>query len=101
QEEIFGPVTCVMPFATLAEAIETANDSSFGLAASVWTRDLASALQAANALEAGYIQINQAQVAGPNISYGGYKQSGLGKELTLESMLEHFTRRKSVVINLE
>ena len=101
QEEIFGPVTCVMPFDTLAQAIETANDSSFGLAASVWTRDLASALQAANALEAGYIQINQAQVAGPNISYGGYKQSGLGKELTLESMLEHFTRRKSVVINLE
>jgi len=101
QEEIFGPVTCVMPFDTLAEAIEIANDSSFGLAASVWTRDLTSALQAANALEAGYIQVNQAQVAGPNISYGGYKQSGLGKELTLESMLEHFTRRKSVVINLE
>jgi acyl-CoA reductase-like NAD-dependent aldehyde dehydrogenase len=101
QEEIFGPVTCVMPFDTPAEAIETANDSSFGLAASVWTRDLTSALQAVNALEAGYIQVNQAQVAGPNISYGGYKQSGLGKELTLESMLEHFTRRKSVVINLE
>ena len=101
REEIFGPVTCVMSFDTLEEAIDLANDSNFGLAASVWTRDLTSALRAVNALEAGYIQVNQAQVAGPNISYGGFKQSGLGKELTLESMLEHFTRRKSVVINFE
>ncbi len=101
QEEIFGPVTCVMPFDTLHEAIDLANDSTFGLAASVWTRELTSGLRAVAGLEAGYIQGNQAQVAGPNISYGGFKQSGLGKELTLESMLEHFTRRKSVVINFE
>lgn len=101
QEEIFGPVTCVMPFDTLDEALAMANDSDFGLSASVWTRDLPTAMRAIDALQAGFVQINQAQVAGPNISYGGFKQSGLGKELTLESMLDHFTHRKSVLINFE
>jgi acyl-CoA reductase-like NAD-dependent aldehyde dehydrogenase len=101
REEIFGPVTCVMPFDTVAEAIAIANDSDFGLAASVWTRDINTALVAVDALQAGFVQVNQAQVAGPNISYGGYKQSGLGRELTLESMLEHFTIGKSIIINFE
>lgn len=101
QEEIFGPVTCVIPFDTNDEALAMANDTTYGLAASVWTRDLPTALRMVDALQAGYVQVNQAQVAGPNISYGGFKQSGLGKELTLESMLEHFTRGKSVLINFE
>lgn len=101
REEIFGPVTCVMPFDTFEEAIAIANDSDFGLAASVWTRDIRLALQAVQALQAGFVQVNQAQVAGLNISYGGFKQSGLGRELTLESMLEHFTARKSVILNFD
>jgi acyl-CoA reductase-like NAD-dependent aldehyde dehydrogenase len=101
REEIFGPVTCVMPFDTFEEAIAIANDSDFGLAASVWTRDIKTALVAVDALQAGFVQVNQAQVAPLNISYGGYKQSGLGRELTLESMLEHFTVRKSVVLNFD
>lgn len=101
REEIFGPVTCVMPFDDLDDALEMANDSDFGLAATVWTRDIKSALVAVDALQAGFVQVNQAQVAELNISYGGYKQSGLGKELTLESMLEHFTDRKAVVLNFE
>lgn len=101
REEIFGPVTCVMPFDTFEEAIAIANDSDFGLAASVWTRDISLALKAVEALQAGFVQVNQAQVAGLNISYGGFKQSGLGRELTLESMLEHFTVRKSVILNFE
>lgn len=101
REEIFGPVTCVMPFSDSDEAIRIANDSDFGLAATVWTNDLKIALNAVNKLEAGLVQINQNQVAGPNISYGGVKQSGLGKELSLESMLEHFTHKKTVIINLQ
>ncbi|MBO4252338.1 aldehyde dehydrogenase family protein [Streptomyces griseorubiginosus] len=101
REEIFGPVTCVMPFDTLDEALEIANDTPFGLAASVWTRDLKTALVAVNSLEAGYVQVNQALVAGVNISYGGYKQSGLGKELTLDSMLDHFTHSKSISLNFQ
>lgn len=101
KEEIFGPVTCVIPFSDHEVAIQIANDSDFGLAATVWTNDLKIALNAANTLEAGLVQINQNQVAGPNISYGGVKQSGLGKELSLESMLEHFTHKKTVIVNLE
>ena len=101
REEIFGPVTCVMPFDTFDEAIAIANDSDFALAASVWTQDIRLALQAVEALQAGFVQVNQAQVAGLNISYGGFKQSGLGRELTLESMLEHFTARKSVILNFD
>lgn len=101
REEIFGPVTCVIPFDSFDEAIAIANDSDFALAASVWTRDIRLALQAVEALQAGFVQVNQAQVAGLNISYGGFKQSGLGRELTLESMLEHFTARKSVILNFD
>jgi acyl-CoA reductase-like NAD-dependent aldehyde dehydrogenase len=101
REEIFGPVACVIPFDTVEEAIAIANDSDFGLAATVWTRDINSALFVVDALQAGFVQVNQAQVAGPNISYGGYKQSGLGRELTLESMLEHFTIGKSIIINFQ
>jgi len=101
REEIFGPVTCVIVFDTLDEAIAIANDSDYGLAATVWTKDLKVALTAAQRLEAGLVQVNQNQVAGPNISYGGVKQSGLGKELSLESMLDHFTHKKTVIVNLE
>jgi acyl-CoA reductase-like NAD-dependent aldehyde dehydrogenase len=101
REEIFGPVTCVMPFDAVDEALAIANDSEYGLAASVWTTNITAALKAVDALQAGFVQVNQAEVASLNISYGGFKQSGLGKELTLDSMLEHFTHRKSVVVNFD
>jgi acyl-CoA reductase-like NAD-dependent aldehyde dehydrogenase len=101
REEIFGPVTCIIKFKTYEEAIEQANDSEFGLAATIWTRDLKTALDAVHRLEAGFVQVNQNLVVTSNLSYGGVKNSGLGKEATLESMLEHFTRKKTIILNMQ
>ncbi|MSP92064.1 MAG: aldehyde dehydrogenase family protein [Myxococcales bacterium] len=100
REEIFGPVTAVLPFDTLDEAIALANDSEYGLAATMWTRDLQAATQAVTRLQAGFVQVNQNLVVQPTLSYGGVKLSGLGKEASLEAMLEHFTHKKTVLISL-
>ncbi|GAB4166216.1 MAG: aldehyde dehydrogenase family protein [Thalassobaculales bacterium] len=100
REEIFGPVTCLIRFKDYDEAIAAANDSDYGLAATIWTRDLKTALDATRRLEAGLVQVNQNLVVQPNISYGGVKQSGLGKEASLEAMLEHFTHKKTVILNM-
>lgn len=101
REEIFGPVACVFKFKTFEEALELANDSDFGLAATVWTTDLKTALTATKRLESGFVQVNQNLVVQPNLSYGGIKLSGLGKEASLESMLEHFTYKKTIIMNME
>jgi acyl-CoA reductase-like NAD-dependent aldehyde dehydrogenase len=100
KEEIFGPVTMIVPFDTYDEAIELANDSDFGLAATIWTTNLHRALDAAQRLEAGFVQVNQNLVVQPQLSYGGVKTSGLGKEASLEAMLEHFTHKKTVLIRV-
>jgi len=99
QEEIFGPVTCVFPFDDAESALAAANDSEYGLAASVWTNNLRVGLDLAHRLEAGLVQINQNLVVQANISYGGVKFSGLGKEASLESMLEHFMHKKTIMVN--
>jgi aldehyde dehydrogenase (NAD+) len=101
REEIFGPVTCVIKFKAYDEAIEQANDSEYGLAATIWTRDLKTALDGALRLEAGFVQVNQNLVVTSNLSYGGVKSSGLGKEASLEAMLEHFTHKKTVILNMQ
>jgi len=101
REEIFGPVTCVMPFDTYEEAIEMANESEYGLAATMWTKDLSLAMRAVNDLEAGFVQVNQNVVVQPMLPYGGVKTSGIGKEASLDAMLEHFTHRKTVIINMQ
>ncbi|MDP2697844.1 aldehyde dehydrogenase family protein [Thalassospira sp.] len=101
REEIFGPVACIFKFKTFEEALELANDSDFGLAATIWTTDLKTALQATKRLDAGFVQVNQNLVVQPNLSYGGVKLSGLGKEASLESMLEHYTHKKTIILNME
>jgi betaine-aldehyde dehydrogenase len=81
REEIFGPVVCVRGFSSEAEAIALANDSPFGLVASVVGRDAATTERVANALQAGLVWINAPQVIFPQTAWGGYKQSSLGREL--------------------
>ena len=99
QQEIFGPVTCVFPFDDVETVLAEANDSEYGLAASVWTNNLKVGLDLAHRLEAGLVQINQNLVVQANLSYGGVKSSGLGKEASLESMLEHFMHKKTIMVN--
>ena len=99
QEEIFGPVTVVFPFDDAETVLAAANDSEYGLAASVWTNNLKVGLDLAQRLEAGLVQINQNLVVQANLSYGGVKSSGLGKEASLESMLEHFMHKKTIMVN--
>ena len=100
QEEIFGPVTCVIRFSSYEEAVSLANDSDYGLAATIWTRDLKTALDATRRLRAGFVQVNQNIVVQPGLSYGGVKQSGMGREASLEAMLDHFTHKKTVLFNM-
>jgi betaine-aldehyde dehydrogenase len=97
REEIFGPVLCARTFQTEAEAVRLANDSDFGLAAGVISGDRARAQRVARELEAGHIWINSLQVVFPETSWGGFKRSGIGRELGpwgLDAYLEvkHITR---------
>lgn len=101
QEEIFGPVCCIQKWNDFDKVLEAANDSSYGLTASIWTRDLNKAMKAVGEIEAGLVQVNQSALVQANLPYGGFKNSGLGQEATKESMLEHFTHRKTVIINLK
>ncbi|MEQ9361305.1 MAG: aldehyde dehydrogenase family protein, partial [Rhodospirillales bacterium] len=101
REEIFGPVLVAIRWTDTDEVVRMANDSHYGLAAYVWTHDIGQGLRTAHAIESGWVQVNQGGGQVPGHSYGGYKQSGLGREFSLEGMLESFTQRKNVTVNLD
>jgi betaine-aldehyde dehydrogenase len=95
REEIFGPVACVIPFSDEREAVALANDTIYGLSGSVWTRDGARALRVARALESGVISINSNTSVRVSTPFGGFKQSGVGRELGPDA-LEHYSELKNV-----
>jgi acyl-CoA reductase-like NAD-dependent aldehyde dehydrogenase len=95
REEIFGPVACVIPFRDEAEAVALANDTIYGLSGSIWTRDGARALRVARAVEAGVLSINSNTSVRVSTPFGGFKQSGVGRELGPHA-LDHYTEVKSV-----
>jgi aldehyde dehydrogenase (NAD+) len=99
REEIFGPVLAAIEFADLDEAIARANDTPYGLAAGVWTRDIKKAHYVARKLQAGTVWINTYNVYDTASPFGGYKQSGFGREMSSHA-LEHYTQVKSVWVDL-
>ncbi|MFN8423448.1 MAG: aldehyde dehydrogenase family protein [Anaerolineae bacterium] len=97
RDEIFGPVACILPFDDEAAAVAGANDTIYGLAASVWTSDIGRAHRMAGAIKSGIVTVNQPFTVFPGTPFGGVKQSGWGREVSLEA-LDDFTELKSVVL---
>lgn len=99
QEEIFGPVAVVIKFKTEEEVITMANDSVYGLGGAVWTRDINRAIRVARGVETGRMWVNTYNQIPSGAPFGGYKQSGIGRE-THKVILEHYTQQKNIMINL-
>jgi aminomuconate-semialdehyde/2-hydroxymuconate-6-semialdehyde dehydrogenase len=99
QEEIFGPVVTVMAFYTESEALELANATRYGLAATVWTNDLKRAHRVAHEIDAGIVWINSWLVRDLRTPFGGVKQSGIGREGGFEA-LRFFTEPKNIFVKL-
>lgn len=98
-EEIFGPVVVILPFSTEEEAIRLANNTTYGLGAAVFTKDLERAHRVAAEIEAGMVWVNSSQDCDPRVPFGGVKQSGIGREMG-EAGLEAYTQVKAVHVNL-
>jgi aldehyde dehydrogenase (NAD+) len=99
QEEIFGPVLAAIPFDDEDDAIRIANETRYGLGSGVWTRDLQRAHRVAHAVKAGTVWVNCYRMIAYNVPFGGYKQSGIGRENGLEA-LDEYTQTKAVWIEL-
>ncbi|MFQ5919448.1 MAG: aldehyde dehydrogenase family protein [Thermoplasmata archaeon] len=99
KEEIFGPVLSVLSFEGEDEATQIANDTGFGLCAGLWTRDLGRAHRMASRLQAGIVSVNEYPITFPQTPFGGYKESGIGREQGLDAVY-HYSRVKNVLINL-
>jgi acyl-CoA reductase-like NAD-dependent aldehyde dehydrogenase len=100
REEVFGPVVAVLPFEDEADAIAMANDTEYGLSGSIWTRDIGRALRVARGVEAGNLSVNSHSSVRYSTPFGGFKQSGLGRELGPDA-LDSFTDLKNVFISTE
>jgi betaine-aldehyde dehydrogenase len=100
QEEIFGPVACVIPFDDEADALRIANGTRYGLAAAVWSRDIFRVMRVVRALRAGVVWVNQTQVSAIEAPWGGCKQSGFGRELGRWGV-EEYLQVKQVYVNLD
>ena len=98
QEEVFGPIGFFHRWTDHDEVIAAANATAYGLIATLWTRDIGKALDFVSRIQAGLVQVNNYNGPRPNVSYGGTKLSGMGKEYSLESMVQHFTFSKTVLL---
>ena len=99
QEEIFGPVACILKFRDEDEVIRMANDNAYGLGGAVWTRDLNRAIRVSRGIETGRMWVNTYNQIPEDSPFGGYKESGIGRE-THKVILEHYTQMKNIMINL-
>ena len=100
REEVFGPVAALIPFEDEADAVRQANDTPYGLSGSIWTRDGARALRVARAIDTGVLSVNSNSSVRVQTPFGGFKQSGFGRELGMQA-LDGYSETKTVFISTE